>query len=116
MSSHSRPYGVAEAMEEVVARARARPERDERAEVAREVREVVARSGFTSTEFARRIGTSRSRLSTYASGRVVPSAALMVRIRHVAGPPDRDAERAGAVATPHDEKVARQTVRRANSS
>ncbi|MGF1647054.1 MAG: helix-turn-helix domain-containing protein [Kineosporiaceae bacterium] len=41
----------------------------------------MTRSGLTSTEFASRIGTSRSRLSTYASGRVVPSAALMVRIR-----------------------------------
>jgi DNA-binding transcriptional regulator YiaG len=84
--SHTRPYGVAEAMEEVVARARIRAEQTEQAEVAREIREAVARSGLTSTEFASRIGTSRSRLSTYASGRVVPSAALMVRIRRVAGP------------------------------
>jgi DNA-binding transcriptional regulator YiaG len=84
--SHTRPYGVAEAMEEVVARARVRAEQMEQAEVAREIREAVARSGLTSTEFASRIGTSRSRLSTYASGRVVPSAALMVRIRRVAGP------------------------------
>ena len=29
-------------------------------------------------------GTSRSRLSTYMSGKVVPSAALMVRMRRVA--------------------------------
>jgi ribosome-binding protein aMBF1 (putative translation factor) len=82
--SHTRPYGVAEAMEEVIARARARAEAAERSEVAREVREAIARSGLTSTEFAAHIGTSRSRLSTYASGRVVPSAALMVRIRRVA--------------------------------
>lgn len=83
--SHTRPYGVAETMEEVIARARARAERSERSEVGREIREAIARSGLTSTEFAARIGTSRSRLSTYASGRVVPSAALMVRIRRVAG-------------------------------
>jgi DNA-binding transcriptional regulator YiaG len=83
--SHTRPYGVAEAMEEVVAQARARAEQAERAEVATEVREAIARSGLTSTEFATRIGTSRSRLSTYATGRVVPSAALMVRIRRAAG-------------------------------
>jgi len=28
------------------------------------------------------VGTSRSRLSTYRSGSVVPSAAMLVRIRH----------------------------------
>ena len=35
-------------------------------------------------DFAERIGTSRSRLSTYMSGKVVPSATLMVRMRRVA--------------------------------
>jgi transcriptional regulator with XRE-family HTH domain len=35
-------------------------------------------------DFAERIGTSRSRLSTYTSGKVVPSATLMVRMRRVA--------------------------------
>jgi transcriptional regulator with XRE-family HTH domain len=31
-------------------------------------------------EFAKNIGTSASRLSTYASGQVVPSATMLVRI------------------------------------
>jgi transcriptional regulator with XRE-family HTH domain len=35
-------------------------------------------------DFAERTGTSRSRLSTYMSGKVMPSAALMVRMRRVA--------------------------------
>ena len=35
--------------------------------------------------FARRLGTSAPRLSTYRSGTVVPSAALMLRMRRVAG-------------------------------
>jgi DNA-binding transcriptional regulator YiaG len=80
---HSRPYGVAEAMEAVLARARGRCEADERAQVAAEIRAAVARSGLSRAEFASRIGTSTSRLSTYETGRVTPSAALMVRIQRL---------------------------------
>jgi DNA-binding transcriptional regulator YiaG len=83
--SHSRPYGVAEAMETALARARQRAEASERAAVAAEIREAVERSGMSQAEFASRIGTSASRLSTYASGKVTPSATLMIRIRRVAG-------------------------------
>jgi transcriptional regulator with XRE-family HTH domain len=35
-------------------------------------------------DFALRLGTSRPRLSTYLSGKVTPSASLMVRMRRVA--------------------------------
>lgn len=80
----SRPYGVADAMEAVLARIRERTEADERAGVAAEIRHAIARSGLSRGEFAARIGTSHSRLSTYASGKVMPSAALMVRIRRLA--------------------------------
>lgn len=80
---YSRPYGVAEAMETVIARARARAEQQEREAVAAEVRQAVEDSGLTRAEFATRIGTSASRLSTYASGKVVPAATVMVRIRRV---------------------------------
>lgn len=83
--SHSRPYGVAEAMETVIDRARERAQRRERETVAAEVQRLVERSGLSRAEFAARIGTSPPRLSTYASGRVVPSAALLVRMRWVAG-------------------------------
>jgi DNA-binding transcriptional regulator YiaG len=81
---HSRPYGVAEAMEMVLARARERAEASERAAVAAEIRDAVQRSGLGQAGFASRIGTSASRLSTYISGKVTPSAALMLRIRRVA--------------------------------
>ena len=54
------------------------------ADVASEVRGLVARSGLSKQDFGERIGTSRSRLSTYMSGKVVPSATLMVRMRRVA--------------------------------
>jgi DNA-binding transcriptional regulator YiaG len=80
----SRPYGTAELLEGVVSRARQLAAKSEREEVASEVRGLVGESGLSNQEFAERIGTSRPRLSTYMSGKVVPSAALMVRMRRVA--------------------------------
>jgi DNA-binding transcriptional regulator YiaG len=83
--AYSRPFGVAKAMEKVIARARQRAERRERRAVADEVRRLIGRSGLSRAEFASRLGTSASRLSTYATGKVVPSAALMLRMERVAG-------------------------------
>jgi DNA-binding transcriptional regulator YiaG len=80
----SRPYGTAELLAGVVARARKLAADLEREDVAAEVRNLVGSSGLSRQDFAERIGTSRSRLSTYMSGKVVPSAALMVRMRRVA--------------------------------
>jgi DNA-binding transcriptional regulator YiaG len=80
----SRPYGTAELLEGVVGRARKLAADSEREDVAAEVRELVGRSRLSKQDFAERMGTSRSRLSTYMSGKVVPSAALMVRMRRVA--------------------------------
>jgi DNA-binding transcriptional regulator YiaG len=82
--SLSRPYGTAELLEGVVSRAREDAVSSERNAVATEIRNLLEGSGLSRQDFADRIGTSRSRLSTYASGQVVPSAALMVRIRRVA--------------------------------
>ncbi len=83
--SHSRPYGIAEVMETVLRQARERAEVAEREAVAGEIRDAIKRSGLSRAEFASAIGTSASRLSTYAAGKVTPSAALMIRIRQVAG-------------------------------
>jgi transcriptional regulator with XRE-family HTH domain len=83
--AYSRPYGIAEAMERVIAHARAKAERSERDQVAQEVERLIKRSGLTRIEFAARIGTSASRLSTYATGRTTPSAALLLRMSRVAG-------------------------------
>jgi DNA-binding transcriptional regulator YiaG len=80
----SRPYGTTELLEGVVARARKLAADSERADVASEVQDLVARSGLSKQDFAERMGTSRSRLSTYMSGKVVPSATLIVRMRRVA--------------------------------
>lgn len=46
--------------------------------------DAVNASGLTNAEFARHIGTSASRLSTCLSGKVTPSAALLLRIERVA--------------------------------
>jgi DNA-binding transcriptional regulator YiaG len=78
------PYGTTELLEGVVHRARKLAADTERADVAAEVRRLVGESGLSQQDFAERIGTSRSRLSTYMSGKVVPSAALIVRMRRVA--------------------------------
>ena len=80
----SHPYGTAELLEGAVARARKLAADSEREQVASEIRELVTCSGLSKQDFAERIGTSRSRHSTYLSGKVTPSAALMVRIRRVA--------------------------------
>lgn len=82
--SHSRPYGAAELLERAIDAARERAETDEREAVAAELRTLIAATGLTQAEFARRIGTSPSRLSSYVNGVVVPSATLMVRARNVA--------------------------------
>lgn len=82
--TYSRPYGVALAMERVIALARAAVEKEECESVAEEVKRLIEASGLSRTKFASQIGTSPSRLSTYASGKVTPSAALIVRMRRTA--------------------------------
>lgn len=78
------PYGAGPLMTAVIADARVGAEQRERTAVAAEIAQMVAASSLTRAEFASRIGTSASRLSTYLSGGVVPSAALMVRMRGLA--------------------------------
>ena len=96
---YSRPYGVSELMERVIDRARIEAERAERDAVAHEVHGLIERSGLSRVDFASRIGTSPSRLSTYATGKVTPSAALIVRMR-------AEAEAAGEL----DPKHARRSI------
>jgi DNA-binding transcriptional regulator YiaG len=83
--AYSRPYGVAAALERATTRARDAAEAAEREAVAAEIADLVRKSGLSRAEFASRVGTSPSRLSTYASGKVTPSAALLLRMRRVAG-------------------------------
>jgi DNA-binding transcriptional regulator YiaG len=80
----SRSYGTAQLLTAVIDSARQEAADAERRQVAGEIRDLVAWSGLSRQDFALRLGTSRSRLSTYMSGKVTPSAALMLRIRRVA--------------------------------
>lgn len=59
-------------------------EDDERRTVADHIRQTIARTGLTQREFAGLLGTSPSRLSTYATGAVTPSATMLLRINRVA--------------------------------
>lgn len=79
----SHPYGVAELFDGVLRRARAAAEQRERATVAAEIGALLTASGLSRAAFARAIGTSPSRLSTYLTGSVTPSAAVLVRMRRM---------------------------------
>jgi predicted XRE-type DNA-binding protein len=93
----SRPYGTSELLTAVIERAREDAAAAERDQVADEIRDLIARSGLSQQDFALRLGTSRPRLSTYMTGKVTPSAALMLRMQRVA----MEAEsRQGAQARP----------------
>jgi len=59
---------------------RIREARDPAVEVARHIRDAVARSGLSLRAFAAQCGTSPSRLSTYATGTTVPAADVLLRI------------------------------------
>ena len=67
-----------------VEHARTQADRLDRAQAAARVREAVDHSGLSKAEFARLVGTSASRLSTYLNGKVTPSAAMLIRIERTA--------------------------------
>ena len=94
--TYSRPYGVAEALERAISRARKAAEESERDAVATEVDRLVRASGLSRADFASRNGTSASRLSTYVTGKVTPSAAMLVRMRR-----GTERERAGRELLEH---------------
>jgi hypothetical protein len=79
----TRPYGISKALWEVLERARAHLDANERAEVARHVRLLIDRSGLAEQEFASRIGVEPEDLAAYLDGSVSPSASLMIRIRRL---------------------------------
>lgn len=78
------PTGVGPLLARVIQRSREEAAEADKAEVAREIDELVRGSGLTSAAFAARIGTSSSRLSTYRRGTVTPSAAVLLRMRRLA--------------------------------
>lgn len=78
--SYSQPFGVGPLLTRAIDAARQVEAAQERAAVAARVGELIDASGLSAAEFASRIGTSRTRLSTYRHGRVTPSAALLLRM------------------------------------
>ena len=82
--SYESIQGVGPLFTRAIANARDAAERRDREEVAQRVRAAVADSGMTAGRFADLVGTSASRLSTYMSGKVTPSAAMLVRIERMA--------------------------------
>lgn len=77
------PYGIAKALNEVITRARAHLEANERSEASRHVRLLVERSGLTEREFASRIGVTAAELATFLEATTSPSASLMIRMRRL---------------------------------
>ncbi|MEV5000354.1 helix-turn-helix domain-containing protein [Nocardioides sp. LML1-1-1.1] len=67
-----------------MAEMREHTESRDREMVAREIRRLVTESGLSQRDFATRLGTSPSRMSSYCTGQVTPSAALLLRIRRLA--------------------------------
>ncbi|WP_436697604.1 helix-turn-helix domain-containing protein [Nocardioides sp. BYT-33-1] len=83
LAERSRSPRARAVVETVVDRCRERREASERALVARDIKACIARAGISQRAFAAHIGTSPSRLSSYVTGAVVPSAAMLLRIRRV---------------------------------
>jgi hypothetical protein len=84
--TYREPDGVSTLFALAIERARAGAERADRAEVSERIRSAVERSGLSKAEFAELVGTSASRLSTYVSGKVTPSAAMLLRIERLGAP------------------------------
>lgn len=76
-------YGISKALAEVLERSRHHLEADELAEVARQVRALLDRSGLGQPEFASRIGVPVEAVAGYLDGSVSPSASQMVRMRRL---------------------------------
>ncbi|WP_454294782.1 helix-turn-helix domain-containing protein [Salana multivorans] len=61
----------------------------EREQTAKEFSRMVRRTGLGRAELAMRLGTSRSRLSTYETGATTPSAVMWQRLRALQPAPPR---------------------------
>ena len=67
----------------MLTRTREHLEANERAEVARQIRVLLGRSGLKPQEFASRIGVPGDELAAYLEGRTSPPASLMIRMRRL---------------------------------
>lgn len=82
--SYADRSGATQLLRRAIDQARANRDAADRARIAARVRALVADSHLTAATFAARAGTSASRLSTYVTGKVAPSATTMLRLERVA--------------------------------
>lgn len=80
----TQPYGVTTIMRRAIDSAREQHRRSERAWVVEQLRTAIGESGMSQSQFARALGTSPSRLSSYLNGRVTPAATLLARAKSIA--------------------------------
>ena len=99
----SAPYGISKALTEVLSRARAHLETNEREEASRHVRLLLERSGLTEREFASRIGVSAAELAAFLEAAISPAASMMIRMRRLS---DRFAKIRAQDSEPADTTVA----------
>lgn len=92
------PYGSGPLFLDVIAAARAQAIAAARREAAAVVADMISASGMSLRECAQRLGTSASRLSTYARGSVTPGADMLWRIARVTGHTLDVRRRAGGVS------------------
>ena len=81
------PDGTSTLFALAIQHAREETEHADRADVAARVQAALERAGTSKAEFAAKVGTSASRLSTYLNGKVTPSAAMLIRIERIANSP-----------------------------
>lgn len=84
--SYREPDGIGTLFRLAIEAARRHMDEATKQDVAGRVRAAVRRSGLTAAEFGALSGTSASRLSTYMSGSVTPSAAMLVCMERLAEP------------------------------
>ena len=77
------PYGISQALTEVLNRARRHLEANELSEAARHVNLLLERSGLAEQEFASRIGVAREDFKAYLDAVLSPPASLMIRMRRL---------------------------------
>lgn len=91
--------GAAGALQVAVQVVRDQQTAADRTAVAAELTRLVEESGLDQGTFARRIGTSRTRLNTYLTGRTMPSALVLLRARRLVDCARVSTEHGHAVAT-----------------
>lgn len=81
---------AASVLERILHEALALEDEQDKEKAAEAMRTAFEESGLRRAQFAERLGTSQSRVSTYLSGKVTPSAALLIRAQRIASTPPEE--------------------------